>query len=238
MSIQMNHIKNKLQNHEIKPSKMAWDRIEAELDKDKVRIVPMNVRWAAAAMLLVAVTGIIAYNTSQKVDNQGIVNSEVKKVVPTNVPNNVVPNIVKTEVTSTDKKQSLEQNIKMIVPKDKVENKKENNNLVQTPLENTTNTIEEKKNKAVRFQLESPNILAQKEWKFLEIKTKNIDIQRVSEDDEEEEVVYDNLRLPKILNRTGGDSTLTERIITLGQTKAKQVVAKAFQPVLKRFNRN
>jgi hypothetical protein len=195
----MNHIKNKLQNHEIKPSKMAWDRIEAELDKDKVRIVPMNIRWAAAAMLLVAVTGIIAYNTSQKVDNQGVVNSEVKKIVP----NNVVPNIIKTEVATSDKKQALEQNTKIIVPNNKVENKKENNNLVQIPLENTTNTVEDKKNKTIRFQLESPNVLAQKEYKFLEIKTKNVDIQRVSEeDDEDEEVAYDNLKLPKILNRT------------------------------------
>jgi hypothetical protein len=234
----MNYIKNKLQNHEIKPSKMAWERIEAELDKEKIRVLPMNIRWAAAAMLLVAVTGIIAYNTSQKVDNQGVVNSEVKKIESKSVPTNTVSNIVKTEVTSTDKKQSLEQNIKIIAPKYKVESKKENSNLVQIPLENTTNTIEEKKNKAVRFQLENLNELAQKQWKYLEIKTKNIDIQRVREEEDEEEVAYDNLTLPKILNRTESDSTLTEKIITFGQLKAKQVVAKAFQPVLRRFNRN
>jgi hypothetical protein len=234
----MNYIKNKLQNHEIKPSKMAWESIEAELDKEKIRVLPMNIRWAAAAMLLVAVTGIIAYNTSQKVDNQGVVNSEVKKIESKSVPTNTVSNIVKTEVTSTDKKQSLEQNIKIIAPKYKVESKKENSNLVQIPLENTTNTIEEKKNKAVRFQLENLNELAQKQWKYLEIKTKNIDIQRVREEEDEEEVAYDNLTLPKILNRTESDSTLTEKIITFGQLKAKQVVAKAFQPVLRRFNRN
>lgn len=233
----MNYIKNKLQNHEIKPSKMAWERIEAELDKDKVRVLPTSVRWAAAAMVLVAVTGIIAYDTSQKVDNQGVVNSEIKKTEPISTPNTVTPISPKVETAETEKSYKLEQNTNTVIQKYKLETAKENNNFVQTPLQIPTYIKEEKKNTTARPQLESPNTIAKNEWKYLEIKTQNIDIQRINEDDEED-MADDNLTLPNLLNRAEGDSTLTEKIINFGQIKAKQVVAKAFRPVLKRFNKN
>ncbi len=233
----MNYIKNKLQNHEIKPSKMAWERIEAELDKDKVRVLPTSVRWAAAAMILVAVTGIIAYNTSQKTDNQGVVNSEIKKVEPISTPNTVTPISPKLETVATEKRYKLEQNTNTAVQKYKLETVKENNNLVQIPLQIPTYSKEVKQN-TTRPLLENLNTIAKSEYKFLEIKTKSVDIQRVSDEDDKEDVADNNPVLPDFLNQTKGDSTLTEKIINFGQMKAKQVVAKAFRPVLKRFNKN
>ena len=232
----MNHIKNKLQNHEIKPSKMAWERIEAELDKGKVRVLPFDIRWAAAAMFLVAATGVITYNTLQNADNQLVVNikntNEDKSI---NISKEETKQeIVQNRVVEQEKKPSTKKSISPVIYKS------EPQNIVQDVVQIPQILQTETPSKTPRILLENANTIAKVDWKFLDIKTKNVDIQRISEDDEDTEddnVVFQNRNFPRILKQTEGDSTLTEKIISFGQMKAKQVVSKAFRPVLKRFNR-
>lgn len=232
----MNHIKNKLQNHEIKPSKMAWERIESELDKGKVRVLPFDIRWAAAAMFLVAATGVITYNTLQNTDNQSIVN-----VKNANEDKNI--NISKEETKQeTIQNRVVKQEKKPFAKKpiSSVIYKSEPQNIVQEVVQIPQILQIETPKRTPRILLENANTIAKVDCKLLDIKIKSIDIQRISEGDEDLEddnVAFQNRNFPRILKQTEGDSTLTEKIISFGQMKAKQAVSKAFKPVLKRFNR-
>ena len=236
----MNYIKNKFQKHEIKPSKMAWERIESELDKGKVRVIPINVRWAAAAVLLVGATGVLIYSVSQNTDNQVVVSNKASRVEPILVPNTTVPTVVKDEKNTIMNVKENVAKTKSIAPIYRKEMSSVVEDFVQTPQLDMPILQTETPKKAARLPIENVNTIARTDWKYLDIKTKNIEMQRAKEDDDEdtdEAVALDNLGFPQLRNRAGSDSTLTEKIITFGQMKAKQVVAKAFRPVLKRFQR-
>ena len=232
----MNHIKNKLQNYEIKPSKMAWERIESELDKGKVRVLPFDIRWAAAAMFLVAATGVITYNTLQNTDNQSVVNvKNANEDKNTNISKEETKQeTLQNRVVEQEKKPIEKKSISPVIYKSEPQNIAKE--VVQIPQILQTETPK----RTPRILLENANTIAKVDWKFLDIKIKSVDIQRVSEDDEDLEddnVAFQNRNFPRILKQTEGDSTLTEKIISFGQMKAKQAVSKAFKPVLKRFNR-
>ena len=236
----MNYIKNKFQNHEIKPSKMAWERIESELDKDKIRVLPLNIRWAAAAVFLVGATGVLIYSVSQNADNQVVVNNKASRVEPISVPNITIPTVLKDEKNVIVNVKKEVAKTKLVTPIYRKEMPTVVKDFVQIPQLYTPIFQTEIPKKAARLPLENANTIAKIDWKYLDVKTKNIDIQRAKEEDDEdtdEAVTLNNLRFPQILNRVEGDSTLTEKIITFGQMKAKQAVAKAFRPVLKRFQR-
>lgn len=242
----MNTFKNKLYNHQIKPSKNAWERIEADLDKGKVRRLPLNARWAAAAMFIFAISGAITWKVMQKPVNQDFVKNENKILPQPSVENNVpiVLQEQKETVVSTEQKtikQAPIPNQFVFLPKEKIET----NNVVQvkemvlpnaniTPILENRNVVIEKRN------AESIAFLNKNDWKYLEINPKNVEIPRVQsiedEVEEDEVIVLGPLNLPKIRSEKG-DSTFTERVLALGEQKAKQAVSRAFKPVLKRFRK-
>jgi hypothetical protein len=242
----MNAFKNKLYNHQIKPSANAWERIEADLDKGKVRRLPLNVRWAAAAMFVFAVSGAITWKVMQKPVNQNFVKNENKILPQPKIENTapVVPQVQKESVVSTEQKtinQTPTPNQFIFLQKEKIEK----NNVVEVkqtvfPNTNMTPILEQKNIFFEKRNTESVAFLNQNTWRYLDINPKNIEIPRIQtiEDEEEEDdtIVFGPLNLPKIRNEKG-DSTFTERVLAFGEQKAKQVVSRAFKPVIKRFRK-
>ncbi len=237
----MNAFKNKLYHHEIKPSPKGWERIEADLDKGKIHRMPINLRWAAAAMFVFAISGAVTWRYLQKPDGQEV--AQVKKTdftIP-NTEKETLPNatpstsVVQIPVTPNTEKPALVKPI--FVPKQKVneQNLVQHQEVLKT---NTPLTVEKINIPMEKRSLENIAFLNQKNWNYLPIASKNVEIARIQDDDDDtnsdESVASNGLTLPKLLSPKS-DSTFTERVLAYGQQKAKQVVSRAFKPVLKRF---
>ncbi len=243
----MNAFKNKLYNHQIKPSANAWERIEADLDKGKVRRLPLNIRWAAAAVFIFASSGVITWKFLQKPVNQEFAKIEnPNSILPkVEIPSVIVPQEPKEEVVINEQKtikQTPISNQFVFLQKEKIEK----NNVVQVkenilPKTNPTPILEKKNIFIEKRNTENIAFLDKNTWKYLEINPKNVEIQKIpltfdEYDYEEEIIVFGPLNLPKIRSEKS-DSTFTERVLALGEQKAKQVVSRAFKPVLKRFRK-
>jgi hypothetical protein len=233
----MNAFKNKLYHHEIKPSPKGWERIEADLDKGKIRQMPINLRWAAAAMFVFAISGAVTWKYLQKPDGQEVVqvqslDNTPKEVLPITKP---TPTVVEAPVLPNVEKPSA---VKPVFAPTHRQNE-ENVAQIQEFYQPINPIIVEKLNLPTeKRNLENVAFLNQKKMNDLPINLKKVEISRIQDDDDDadnSESVADNpLSLPKLLSPKN-DSTFTERVLAFGQQKAKQVVSRAFKPVLKRF---
>lgn len=128
MNLEKN-FKEQLSQHRIDPSAKPWDRIEAELNKNKRSTTfVMYSRWAAAASVALFITGYSIWN---KVPLSADM-ADTKKVEQINVP--ATPSAIKV-VTPNENKVTEAQAIV--------------NTIVNTTEKTTTNFVERPNNKAI-----------------------------------------------------------------------------------------
>ncbi|MDO5656619.1 MAG: hypothetical protein Q4G27_10835 [Flavobacteriaceae bacterium] len=113
------HIKSRLQNHEISPPPGAWENISKELQKEKTRIIPWRRRLAIAAAILVPALlsiGFLWFNNNEIHKSPSILQENLPVITHSPQPEVRVPDSNQVQKTISQNEnpisiESLNQNI-------------------------------------------------------------------------------------------------------------------------------
>jgi hypothetical protein len=235
----MKNIREKFNQHRIEPTEKAWERIEASLDNNKVRKLPLSLRWAAAAVS-VGVAAVVAMQFLQptKVDTVTSVAPKNPSVAPAIKANTLDKNtvVMPTEAVATTKNnvpQQMDKNSDATITSVPTVEKKEDKQQVENKVEKESVvkvTPQEKINLQPVYKMQSIDIqaIASIGAKPLPIASKKLNLQPMPIDEDNLLLYFDEDIRRLVQNNS--DSTLSEKLIRFGQIKAKQMVARAFRP--------
>lgn len=106
-----------LENHEVKPSRLAWERLENQLPKQEKKSAPF-VWWAvAAAVALLLAVGSLLRSTDSQIEEQNLLSEEITE------PNSVeTPPVTIAETEEPQKTDEKESSIEIIQEEESARN--------------------------------------------------------------------------------------------------------------------
>lgn len=144
--------RDKLGQHSIQPSKLAWERLESELPKKKKN--PKPFWWAAAAVVFLSAIGLALLSNQEAKETNDFVAEELTISSETIEEPIITTEETKTEPTTTTKKQEIKPSIteEKISPTPQKKMEKPEN----VTLAALTETAEETKQELPRTEREIP----------------------------------------------------------------------------------
>ncbi len=237
------NFQNQLREHKIKPSAKPWERIEAELNRQKKPATfVIYSRWAAAASVALMVTAYANWNhtplnasvaeatQSQKTIESNIAQNNEENISPKTI---VVPNTVaEIPIIKYDFRLSPKKNN----PIQSIDNQNITNNIkIENVIENKVATITTQRNKEVAIAQLNSNLkallLEQKEIKYSDLpEFSNILTAEANKE----------FRWRKVLSEDfseESDSTFTERALVIANKKTVAFFSNNWKPALKEWFR-